>query len=257
MKVHIEECKGIRRASACIRDAGIIWVKVPRHWAKDVKHEVIRRLVDKIERKDSREKSLLAKQAAKQERVTIRTREELEAYVRRINAETFNVPLGKVRMGYSRYNHLAQVNLRTKTMTVSKYCLEHAPAEALRYLIVHELAHYFVAGHGPDFWALVGKHVPDYRLQSRIIKAFHHQTVIQASAGDDRLHEEEDTEPDGQPFEQPAGLDAPPKKTSRASRPTAARKPAIPEKPATQTRKKPAGPFGPGWFQQLLLWGER
>ncbi|HEY9686033.1 MAG TPA: YgjP-like metallopeptidase domain-containing protein [Coleofasciculaceae cyanobacterium] len=254
MKVHVEECKGLRRASACIRDAGIIWVKVPRHWAKSVKHEVISRLVEKIENKDSREKSLLAKQGGKQEHVTIRTREELEAHVRRINAETFNVPLGKIRMGYSRYNHLAQVNLRTKTMTVSKYCLDNAPAEALRYLIVHELAHYFVAGHGADFWALVGRHVPDYRLQSRIMKAFHHQTVIRASAGDGRLDEPEDTEPD----EQPVDLITPPVKTGRTSRPTASRKIATPEKPApAPARKKPAGPFGPGWFQQLLLWGER
>ena len=64
-------------------------------------------------------------------------------------------------------------------MTVSAYCLNQAPAEALRYLIIHELAHYFESGHGPRFWALVARHVPDYKLQSRIIKAFHHQAVTQ------------------------------------------------------------------------------
>lgn len=182
MQIHVEETRKLRRASAVIRDDGAIHVKVPRHWARDLKRSAIEELVDRLQRKDQREKALLnSKKVTQQERITITNQADLERYVRQINAETFNVPLGKIRLGYSRYNHLAQVNLRTKTMTVSKYCLNNAPANALRYLIVHELAHYFESGHGPKFWALVERHVPDHRLQSRIMKAFHHQAVIQSN----------------------------------------------------------------------------
>lgn len=36
-----------------------------------------------------------------------------------------------------------------------------APPEVLDYLVVHELAHLAVAGHGPKYWALVERHCPD------------------------------------------------------------------------------------------------
>lgn len=38
-----------------------------------------------------------------------------------------------------------------------------APPEALRTVVVHELAHLRVFGHGADFWALVASRVPDHR----------------------------------------------------------------------------------------------
>ena len=36
--------------------------------------------------------------------------------------------------------------------------LRHVPSWVLDYVLVHELAHLKVAGHGPDFWALVGRY---------------------------------------------------------------------------------------------------
>lgn len=179
MDVRIEESRSIRRASACIRAAGEIHVKIPRHWPAATKLSIANELVERLTRKDAQQKQLLSHYGAAQKTITIKTQEELEALVRQINAETFCVKLGKVAIGKAKYHHLAQLNLQSKTMTVSAYCLKKAPAEALRYLIIHELAHYFESGHGPQFWALVEKHVPDHRLQSRIMKAFHHQAVIQ------------------------------------------------------------------------------
>jgi hypothetical protein len=179
MYVRIEESRSIRRASACIRTAGEIHVKLPRHWPADTKQSITNELVERLTRKDAQQKQLLSRYADRQPCITLDTSEALEAFVRKINAETFCVQLGKVAIGKAKYHHLAQLNLHSKTMTVSIYCLKEAPAEALRYLIIHELAHYFESGHGPHFWALVERHVPDYRLQSRIMKAFHHQAVIQ------------------------------------------------------------------------------
>jgi predicted metal-dependent hydrolase len=233
MRIEVEECRKLRRASACIRDAGVIQVKVPRHWPKALKTSVVTELVERIQKKDEKEKKLLH-QASQQTRLTLSTQAELESYVRRINAETFNIPLGKVQIGNAKYNHLAQVNLRTKTMTVSKYCLNNAPADALRYLIVHELAHYFESGHGPEFWTLVARHVPDHKKQSNIMKAFHHQAVI-----------EEDTPT----AEKVASLPTAPTPVLQPSKPYS-QKPAIAK---TQPRKKESHPWA-GFFKQLLLW---
>jgi len=42
-----------------------------------------------------------------------------------------------------------------------------APPEALETVVVHELAHLRVFGHGPRFWALVASRRPDHRLWRR------------------------------------------------------------------------------------------
>ncbi len=255
MQIQVEETRKLRRASASIRDGGIIHVKVPRHWPRDLKRSVIEELVGRLQKKDLQEKKLLAQQAAKQTPITLSTQAELEAFVRRINAETFNVPLGKVQIGNARYNHLAQVNLRTKTMTVSKYCLQNAPCEALRYLIVHELAHYFESGHGPKFWALVERHVLDYRLQSRIMKAFHHQAVIREEAATAQAAPQEPEMP------VPAPVLKPTPKSGYASKPkgnTPKPVPAAPDaKPPKEPKQNKTGGLIPGFVRQLLLWAER
>lgn len=243
MQVLIEESRKLRRASACIRDGGTIHVKLPRHWPKHLKHSVTQELVERLQKKDEKERQLLHK-AALQETITIASNTELEAFVSAINDDTFRVPLGKVQIGNAKYNHLAQVNLRTKTMTVSKYCLHEAPKAALRYLIVHELAHYFESGHGPKFWALVGQHVPDYRLQSRIMKAFHHQAVINEEA------EQSAPLPASEPTLLPkSGYASKPQKTKPVQT-----KPTAP-KPKPSTPKRKTG-FIPEFIRQLMLWGE-
>jgi len=244
MQVHVEETKKLRRASASIRDGGIIHVKVPRHWPREVKRSTVDELVSRIRKKDAQERALLDK-ASHQNRISIETQPELERYVRQINAETFNVPLGKVQIGYSRYNHLAQVNLRTKTMTVSKYCLQNAPAEALRYLIIHELSHYFESGHGPKFWALVGQHVANYRLQSRIMKAFHHQAVIS----------EEISEAENTALAQTTVVPAnpPDSKNNYASKPH--HTPISNNKHASEVDQPEKKGLVPEFIHQLLLWG--
>jgi predicted metal-dependent hydrolase len=42
-----------------------------------------------------------------------------------------------------------------------------APPEALETVVVHELAHLRVFGHGPAFWALVASRRPDHRAWRR------------------------------------------------------------------------------------------
>ena len=45
------------------------------------------------------------------------------------------------------------------------WALIFAPAEVLRYVVLHELCHLRHRNHSGDFWALVGSQMPDWRVQ--------------------------------------------------------------------------------------------
>ncbi|MEJ7697196.1 MAG: SprT family zinc-dependent metalloprotease [Candidatus Limnocylindrales bacterium] len=57
-----------------------------------------------------------------------------------------------------------------------------APPEALETVVVHELAHLRVFGHGPAFWALVAARRPDYRTWRRWLHD--HASDIHGALGD-------------------------------------------------------------------------
>lgn len=40
-----------------------------------------------------------------------------------------------------------------------------APLDLVDYIVVHELSHLKVPNHSPEFWSLVGSHVPDYKAR--------------------------------------------------------------------------------------------
>ena len=54
-----------------------------------------------------------------------------------------------------------------------------APAAVLDYVVVHELAHLRAFGHGPGFWAIVGRHVVDAEGARRWLRA--HETELRAA----------------------------------------------------------------------------
>jgi len=56
-----------------------------------------------------------------------------------------------------------------------------APPGALETVVVHELAHLRVFGHGPDFWALVATRVPEHRVWRRWLRA--HATELHVALG--------------------------------------------------------------------------
>ncbi len=57
-----------------------------------------------------------------------------------------------------------------------------APPEALETVVVHELAHLRVFGHGPTFWALVASRVPDHRRWRRWLHE--HSLELHGALGD-------------------------------------------------------------------------
>lgn len=46
------------------------------------------------------------------------------------------------------------------------------PEELVDYVIVHELCHVEYMNHSPDFWSLVGKHLPDYKQRRIALRTF-------------------------------------------------------------------------------------
>lgn len=169
--VDIEVKTGIKQASACLR-AGAIKVSVPRHWPKHNKESAIETLVGKIKKQHTNDLNVVH-QFNNAELITIDDKVALKDYVFNLNENTLRVPLEGIRMGSSKYSRLAQMNTKTHVMTVSKYCLTQVPQRALDYLILHELAHLIEANHSKRFWALVAQFMPDYKTQSKVIKAFH------------------------------------------------------------------------------------
>jgi predicted metal-dependent hydrolase len=52
-----------------------------------------------------------------------------------------------------------------------------APEAVLDYVVWHEVCHLEVMDHSPRFWALLGRHCPDYRDQARWLRR-HGATLV-------------------------------------------------------------------------------
>ena len=44
--------------------------------------------------------------------------------------------------------------------------------ESIEYIVLHELCHIFYMNHQKDFWALVEKYMPDYKIRRKKLKTF-------------------------------------------------------------------------------------
>ena len=44
------------------------------------------------------------------------------------------------------------------------------PAEAIDYVVVHELAHIIYKNHGKNFYKLIEKYLPDYKKREKLLK---------------------------------------------------------------------------------------
>ncbi len=177
LPVRLKKVTRRKRASAQVRNAAIE-VTVPQHWPTSYQNDVAKQLAQRVQQQFQRDLDLVL--GDNSPRLTLNSKKELEDWVIRINRETLHVPLAGVRMGYARYSHLAQMNLRTKVMTVSKYCLRDVPEAALKSLIVHELAHLKVPNHSKAFWDEVRRFIPDLKHQRRLIAAVHRLRIYEA-----------------------------------------------------------------------------
>ncbi len=59
-------------------------------------------------------------------------------------------------------------NTRTKKITLNLQLVRY-PAICLEYVILHELAHLRVCGHGPDFKAILDAFMPDWKARKKLL----------------------------------------------------------------------------------------
>lgn len=159
-----------RTARARIR-GGCLLITLPRHWPRAEQEKTLAKFKRWAQKHAQSLHDLPPAEPAPPLPL-----EHLQAAVETLNRETLNVPYHGVRIGRSRYTRLAQVNLKTRILTFSRYAIDGLPERALRYLILHELAHLIVPDHSKRFWALVARYEPDYRNQRRIAQA-HYQRM--------------------------------------------------------------------------------
>lgn len=50
------------------------------------------------------------------------------------------------------------------------WLLMQYPAEAIDYVVVHELAHIIYKNHGKNFYKLIEKYLPDYKKREKLLK---------------------------------------------------------------------------------------
>lgn len=103
----------------------------------------------------------------------------MAGYVRRINEATFNVDIGGVRIGSAKHTRLAQINLKSRIITFSRFAIENVPERGRRYLVIHELAHVKEPSHNKKFWGLVEQFEPHYRQIDRSLDLVFKRNVKQ------------------------------------------------------------------------------
>lgn len=93
----------------------------------------------------------------------------LEALVREINRQTFQVPVRSVRLGIASSQW---GSCSSRGVVMLNTALLFLPERLLRYVIIHELAHCLVPGHDAHFWSHVGEACPDYKACVRDLKRY-------------------------------------------------------------------------------------
>ena len=93
----------------------------------------------------------------------------------RLNALTQAVRLHPTTLRISRARGRWGSMSTRGTLSLNRSLL-FCPPEIIDYVIVHELCHIEHANHSPAFWALVERHMPDYRARRAWLKA--HNSLI-------------------------------------------------------------------------------
>jgi len=91
-----------------------------------------------------------------------RVRERISYYAPRIGRSPGRVAIREQKTRWGSCSSKGNLNFNWKLIM--------APPGALDYVVVHELCHLWVFNHSPNFWALVEKHMPDYRAWKKWLK---------------------------------------------------------------------------------------
>jgi predicted metal-dependent hydrolase len=165
----------MKTARANIRGDRLV-IKVPKQWPKRLQLRAIEQLTDWAQRHLARTDRQDWHEIEPGPTHTVQSLTEL---VHAMNAETYQVDVAKVRIGRAKYSRLAQANIRTKTITFSRFAIDGMPESALRYLITHELAHFLEANHSSRFWGHVARFIPEWPIQRKLAQDYQEMRVRQ------------------------------------------------------------------------------
>jgi hypothetical protein len=168
-----------KTATARIQDAAIL-IKVPQKWSRLDQQTIARQLALKLQIQFNQDWELVEHYTGTT--LSFEDKLMLEQWVVDLNRKTLQVSLKAVRIGHSRYTRLAQMNLKNRVMTVSRYCVDRVPESALAYLALHELAHLQVPNHSRTFWEVLRPFVPNLRYQRRLIQAVHRVRLFETAS---------------------------------------------------------------------------
>jgi predicted metal-dependent hydrolase len=169
---------GTRKSASGRRVPEGFSIQVPKRWSKTQEVHAVSRLLQRLNQQEEKRHTLL-NQAKKQPLLTLHTKAELSTYATELNQSTLNSPVKGFSVGSAKHSRLAQVNLKTGIITVSKYCMGQMPEQAFRYLLLHELTHFYHGGHGADFWQKVRQFCLDARTQHHLMAAWHQQQTLE------------------------------------------------------------------------------
>jgi len=119
-----------------------------------------------LERQQRRVEAHPEPDEAERQRLIARAKAELPQRVRHYGALMGLEPDGvRITGAAKRFGSCSGKNCLCFSWRLLQY-----PAEAVDYVVVHELAHLVYRNHGRDFYALVASMLPDYRQRQQLLR---------------------------------------------------------------------------------------
>jgi predicted metal-dependent hydrolase len=94
---------------------------------------------------------------------------DIEARVDHFNDLYFHKDINQIRLKYNSSNWGSCSTGKNLNFSVRLF---FAPSDVIDYVVVHELAHLIEMNHGPKFWSIVEKVMPDYRKKEKILSEY-------------------------------------------------------------------------------------
>ena len=91
--------------------------------------------------------------------------EYLEKYTRLLNTNINYYQIKKISSAWGIYHKKENYN-------TFNFDLIEKDIKCIEYVVLHELCHIFYMNHQKDFWALVEKYMPDYKIRRKNLKSF-------------------------------------------------------------------------------------
>ena len=163
LRVHERISARARRARVDVRPDGQVVLTIPRRGSREAALRFLEQSGPWIERTRRR----LAAAAAERPPLPALSPAEMRERTERLGRALLDQESARLGVRYTRLR-IRDARTRWGSCGVDgsimlSLRLAQAPPEVFRYVVIHELCHLRWRGHGPRFWTLVERQMPDYR----------------------------------------------------------------------------------------------